>query len=155
MNIIEFYFNIIFSRFIAEESTATASKPAELTDSPTWLIDPIDGTTNFVHGFSECCISMGLTVNKQLELGLIYNPSTDQMFTAIRGAGAFLNGSRLMKASNVTGKYDNVTKQSIFAMSLTREAGNLSKNITNTLFSFRQKKSVTFPFFLLWSSQHR
>ncbi|XP_043275784.1 inositol monophosphatase 2-like isoform X1 [Venturia canescens] len=88
-------------KFIAEESTAAANEMSALTDSPTWLIDPIDGTTNFVHGFSQCCISMGLTVKKRLVLGLIYNPSSNEMFTAIRGEGAFLNGKR-MNTSKIT-----------------------------------------------------
>lgn len=74
----------------------------ELTNAPTWIIDPIDGTTNFVHSFPHTCISVALAVNKKLEIGIVYNPVLEQMFTARRGQGAFLNGKRI-KSSKVQG----------------------------------------------------
>jgi len=70
---------------------------------PTWLIDPIDGTTNFVHSFPHTCISIALAVNKELEIGIVYNPILEQLFTARRGHGAFLNGKPI-KSSNVEGE---------------------------------------------------
>lgn len=62
-----------------------------MTDAPTWICDPIDGTTNFVHGFPSVCISIGWVVNKIPTLGVIYNPFLSQLYTAVRGHGAFLN----------------------------------------------------------------
>ncbi|CAH1402408.1 unnamed protein product [Nezara viridula] len=75
-------------KFIGEE---TASK-TKLTDEPTWIIDPIDGTTNFVHGIPYCCIAIGLAISREIVIGIVCNPALNQTFTAIRGRGAFLNG---------------------------------------------------------------
>ncbi|KAL6255460.1 hypothetical protein P5V15_013794 [Pogonomyrmex californicus] len=79
-------------RFIGEESTASNQK-IELTDAPTWVIDPIDGTMNFVHGLPHTCISVALLINKITEIGVVYNPILEQLFTARKGQGAFLNGA--------------------------------------------------------------
>ncbi|PSN40062.1 Inositol monophosphatase 1 [Blattella germanica] len=77
-------------KFIGEESTAAGIK-FELTDDPTWIIDPVDGTMNFVHGYPNVCVSVALWVNKEPEIGIIYNPVLEQLFTARRGQGAFMN----------------------------------------------------------------
>lgn len=81
-------------KFIGEEETS-AGKKAELTDAPTWIIDPVDGTMNFVHSFPHSCISIALLVNKVTEIGIIYNPVLNQKFTACRGKGAFMNGKQI------------------------------------------------------------
>ncbi|XP_034039461.1 inositol monophosphatase 1 [Thalassophryne amazonica] len=81
-------------RFIGEESVA-AGEACVLTDSPTWIIDPIDGTTNFVHRFPFVAVSIGFAVNKQVEFGVVYSCLEDKMFTARRGQGAFCNGEPL------------------------------------------------------------
>lgn len=60
-----------------------------------WVVDPIDGTTNFVNGLPYFAISVALMVNGISELGVIYNPVADEMFYARRGKGAYLNGNRL------------------------------------------------------------
>ena len=60
-----------------------------------WVIDPIDGTTNFIHGFPQFAVSIGLFVNGVLQHGLIYDPTRDELFTATKGAGAYLNHRRL------------------------------------------------------------
>lgn len=73
--------------FIAEETAAHG----ELTDAPTWLVDPLDGTTNFVHDYPFVCVSIGLAVARELVVGVVYNPIMDQMYTAVKGGGAFLN----------------------------------------------------------------
>ncbi|KAL5700207.1 hypothetical protein ACHQM5_025684 [Ranunculus cassubicifolius] len=78
-------------KFIGEETTA-ANGVTELTDHPTWIVDPLDGTTNFVHGFRFVCVSIGLTIGKIPTIGVVYNPLLGERFTAIRGKGAFLNG---------------------------------------------------------------
>lgn len=80
--------------FIGEESVAGGEK-CVWTDNPTWMIDPIDGTTNFVHRFPFSCISLALTVNKKTEIGIVYNPILEQMYTARTGQGAFCNGEKL------------------------------------------------------------
>ncbi|EFH60602.1 hypothetical protein ARALYDRAFT_477531 [Arabidopsis lyrata subsp. lyrata] len=78
-------------KFIGEETTA-AYGVTELTDEPTWIVDPLDGTTNFVHGFPFVCVSIGLTIGKVPLVGVVYNPIMDELFTGVQGKGAFLNG---------------------------------------------------------------
>uniref|UniRef100_A0A1A8L9N7 Inositol-1-monophosphatase n=1 Tax=Nothobranchius pienaari TaxID=704102 RepID=A0A1A8L9N7_9TELE len=77
--------------FIGEESVA-AGAPSVLTDNPTWIIDPVDGTTNFVHRFPFVSVSVGFAVNKEIEFGIVYSCMEDKMYTARRGKGAFCNG---------------------------------------------------------------
>ncbi|XP_058555916.1 inositol monophosphatase 1 isoform X2 [Neofelis nebulosa] len=80
--------------FIGEESVAAGEKSV-LTDSPTWIIDPIDGTTNFVHRFPFVAVSIGFTVNKKMEFGVVYSCLEDKMYTGRKGKGAFCNGQKL------------------------------------------------------------
>ena len=56
-----------------------------------WYVDPLDGTTNFAHGFPVFCVSMGLEKNKQMIAGVCYDPTRDELFAAERGKGAYLN----------------------------------------------------------------
>ena len=80
--------------FLMEESgTVEGSDP-----SHRWIIDPLDGTTNFLHGLPIFAISLALEREGQLVAGLIYNPASDEMFVAERGSGAFLNNRRLRVA---------------------------------------------------------
>lgn len=81
-------------KFIGEESVADGGN-CTLTDDPTWIIDPIDGTMNFVHGFPHSCISIGLFSNKEPHVAIIYNPMLEQLFTAQTGKGAFLNDKQI------------------------------------------------------------
>lgn len=81
-------------KFIAEETVSKGGK-CILTDSPTWIIDPIDGTMNFVHLFPHSCISLGLFIEKEPALGIIYNPILEQLFTAKKGQGAYLNDNKI------------------------------------------------------------
>uniref|UniRef100_A0A8C5QQZ5 Inositol-1-monophosphatase n=1 Tax=Leptobrachium leishanense TaxID=445787 RepID=A0A8C5QQZ5_9ANUR len=82
------------SLFIGEESTAAGST-CLLTDDPTWIIDPIDGTCNFVHRFPTVAVSIGFAVNQELEFGVIYHCTEEKMYTGRRGHGAFCNQERL------------------------------------------------------------
>lgn len=61
----------------------------------TWIIDPLDGTTNFIHGFPHFCISIAAVHKGRVEHGVIYDPLRDELFTATRGEGARLNDKRL------------------------------------------------------------
>ncbi|CAF0736898.1 unnamed protein product [Adineta ricciae] len=78
-------------KFIGEESSA-AGHEATLTDDPTWIIDPIDGTTNFVHGFPMVAICVALAINKDVIIAVVFNPILDHLYSAVRGKGAFKNG---------------------------------------------------------------
>jgi myo-inositol-1(or 4)-monophosphatase len=64
----------------------------------TWIVDPLDGTLNFLHGIPHFAISIGLEREGTIVAGIVYNPITDELFTAERGKGAFLNEQRLRVA---------------------------------------------------------
>ncbi|XP_019265136.1 PREDICTED: LOW QUALITY PROTEIN: inositol monophosphatase 1-like [Nicotiana attenuata] len=122
-------------KFIGEETTA-ACGDFELTDEPTWIVDPVDGTTNFVHGFPSVCVSIGLTIGKIPTVGVVYDPIIDELFTGIHGKGAFLNG----KPIKVSSKSELVksllgTEVGTTRDNLTVEA--TTKRINNLLFKVR------------------
>jgi myo-inositol-1(or 4)-monophosphatase len=64
----------------------------------TWIVDPLDGTSNFLHGIPQFAISIGLEREGMIVAGVIYNPANDELFTAERGKGAFLNDKRIRVA---------------------------------------------------------
>lgn len=67
-------------------------KPGDrLSANPTFVVDPIDGTTNFVHGFPYVSISLGLAVNLKPVVGVVYNPFTKVLYSAIEGQGAYMS----------------------------------------------------------------
>ena len=68
-------------------------------DSFKWIIDPIDGTANFLHGIPHFGISIGLEHNKEIICGIIYDPIKDEMFTAEKGNGSYLNNQRMRVSS--------------------------------------------------------
>ncbi|MBF0624268.1 MAG: inositol monophosphatase [Magnetococcales bacterium] len=76
---------------LAEESADPARRPT----GHHWIIDPIDGTTNFLRGLPHFAISIALAEDDQVLAGLVYNPVQDELFTAEKGAGAFFNGHRI------------------------------------------------------------
>jgi len=67
--------------------------------SNTWIVDPLDGTTNFLHGIPQFAISIGLEREGTIVAGVIYNPVTDELYTAERGSGAFMNDRRIRVAA--------------------------------------------------------
>ena len=81
-------------RLIGEETSADNGAIPKLTKDPTWIVDPVDGTTNFIHGFPFTCVSIGLAINEEVVLGVIYDPFRDELFTAVRGFGSFCNTIR-------------------------------------------------------------
>ena len=78
------------SRFIGEEQENDA-----LTDEPTWVIDPVDGTCNLIHNYRQSAVSIALLENQQPVLAAVYQPYTDELFFAERGCGATLNGEKI------------------------------------------------------------
>ncbi|XP_055387915.1 uncharacterized protein LOC129616329 [Condylostylus longicornis] len=88
-------------KFIGEEQCAEAKVMPELTDSPTWIIDPIDGTTNFIKKIPHACISVALAINKEIVIGIVYNPMLNELFTARKNIGAFLNGKPILVNSHI------------------------------------------------------
>ena len=80
--------------FLMEERGAVEGEDSQHR----WIVDPLDGTTNFLHGLPMFAISIALERQGQLVAGLIYNPAMDELYTAERGGGAFLNDRRLRVA---------------------------------------------------------
>ena len=66
-----------------------------------WIIDPLDGTTNFIHGLPVYCVSIALAVKGKVEQAVIYDPTRNDLFTATRGRGAFLNDRRIRVSKRV------------------------------------------------------
>ena len=101
-----------------------------------WIIDPIDGTMNFLNGVPQFAISIGYEENQEIKCGVIFNPITNEMFAAEKGNGAYLNNSRIRVSNKkkindallVTGgpKGASKIKEEIFS-----EYINISKNVSN------------------------
>jgi myo-inositol-1(or 4)-monophosphatase len=111
------------SGFIAEEGTSK-----KVGKEYNWIIDPLDGTTNYLYGIPCYCTSVALRQNKDLVLGVIYDPVHDECFSASRGQGAYLNGknitvsgqNNLSKSLVATGfPYDNRGRQKEYLQLLT------------------------------------
>ncbi|MGN0893560.1 MAG: inositol-1-monophosphatase [Succinivibrio sp.] len=83
---------------LAEESGVLGNPDSEYQ----WVIDPIDGTTNFVQGIPHCAVSIALRHNGKTEIGVVFDPMANEMFTAARGEGASLNGRRIRVANSDT-----------------------------------------------------
>jgi myo-inositol-1(or 4)-monophosphatase len=77
-------------RVLSEESGWSSDD----TSAPTWIVDPLDGTTNFVHGIPQFAVSIGVAVRGKVEFGVIFDPCKNDVFTAARGRGARWNGTR-------------------------------------------------------------
>ena len=67
---------------------------------PVWIIDPLDGTTNFLHGFPQFAVSIAMKQGDQLQIGVIYDPMRQELFTASRGSGSKLNARRIRVSPN-------------------------------------------------------
>lgn len=78
---------------LAEESGASANLHDD--NENVWIIDPLDGTTNFIHGFPQYCVSIALQQRGQITQAVVYDPTRNDLFTATKGAGAYLNEKRI------------------------------------------------------------
>ena len=87
---------------LGEESGALEGKPGGKGGSANpeyrWIIDPLDGTTNFIHGFPQYCVSIALQHRGAIEHGVVYDPAKNELFTASKGRGAFLDDRRIRVA---------------------------------------------------------
>ncbi|GFS11540.1 inositol monophosphatase [Elysia marginata] len=114
-------------KFIGEESSKDGERHT-LTDDPTWIIDPIDGTTNFVNSIPEVCFSLGIKVNKETVIGVVYAPIKEELFTARLGQGSYMNGNKL-QASKITDLKKAVI---LFEGGASRDAKILEDKMANT-----------------------
>lgn len=101
-------------KFVGEESYVKGE--TVITDEPTFIVDPIDGTTNFVHDFPFSCTSLGLTVNKEPVVGVIYNPHLNLLISASKGNGIRLNGEPFDHESKVRSMGPLVLNKSVVAL---------------------------------------
>ncbi|KUI63799.1 Inositol monophosphatase 2 [Cytospora mali] len=85
--------------FVGEETYVAGQ--TKITDAPTFIVDPIDGTTNFVHGFPNACISLGFAVDRRPSIGVVYNPFQDLLYTGIRGRGAYVQRNASLAARGI------------------------------------------------------
>ena len=83
------------SGFVAEEGTANSNN-----EKYTWIIDPLDGTTNFIHGIAPHSVSIGLKENEKMVLGVVYEVKLDEMFYAWKESAAYLNGQVIKVSPN-------------------------------------------------------
>ena len=83
---------------LAEESGKTHGNPDA---DHVWIIDPLDGTTNFIHGFPVYCVSIALQSRGRLDQAVVYDPTRNDLFTSTRGRGAFLNDRRLRVSKRI------------------------------------------------------
>jgi len=88
--------------FVGEETVSSGKGKEELTDEPTWIVDPIDGTTNFVSRVPHLAISIGFAIKKQVVVGVVYNPVLDEMYVAVRGCVAYKNGASITSSPCTT-----------------------------------------------------
>lgn len=82
-------------RFVGEESTFLSGDTPAGTELYSWLVDPLDGTTNYAHRYPHFAVSIGLEHAGKVILGVVYDPMRDELFVAERGAGATLNGQAI------------------------------------------------------------
>ncbi len=98
--------DIVTNRFpghsvLAEEGTGSSEGPAEDKDSITWIIDPLDGTTNWLHGYPEYAVSIAAADSAGLRVGVVLNSATGECFEAVRGQGSRLDGTPIAVSETV------------------------------------------------------
>lgn len=79
------------AQFIGEEGDSVKAQP----DRPAFVVDPIDGTTNFIKGYRKSCVSVAYLEKGTVQIGVVFNPFSGELFHAVKGEGAFLNGKQL------------------------------------------------------------
>jgi len=105
--------------FLMEESGETAGTDGRHR----WIVDPLDGTTNFMHGIPQFCISIGLEREGELVAGVIYEPVRDEMFWAEKGAGAYVNDRRLRVSAR------RLLGEAVIATGIPTIRGNVDRDV--------------------------
>lgn len=110
--------------FFSEEEESSLSDPC-------WILDPIDGTTNLVYGYRQSSVSLGLFYGGEIVFGVVYNPFTDECFSAYKGSGAYMNGEKL-----------KVSERKFFDSIVEFGAGSTKKNNADENFDLAKKVFV-------------
>ena len=126
------------AHFIGEEGTTQAFSPS----GKFFIVDPIDGTTNFIKDYRFSCVSVGLVVDGLPEFGVIYNPYLDEMFSARRGCGAFCNGNRIHVSSEPLENAIVVFGTSPYREDLTDRSFNLARAYFKKAMDIRRSGSA-------------
>jgi myo-inositol-1(or 4)-monophosphatase len=92
----------IHDRFPSHAILGEESGASQNSSEYRWIIDPLDGTTNYTHGLPIFCVTIGVEYNGEIIAGAIYDPNADELFTAEKGKGAYLNGMRIKVSSHNT-----------------------------------------------------
>jgi myo-inositol-1(or 4)-monophosphatase len=87
--------------FLEEEGGGDKARPAP-DAPPTWIVDPLDGTTNYVHDVPLYCVSIGLWTGGEMVVGVVHDPRHGEVFSAAKGHGAWLNGTQRLRTSRTT-----------------------------------------------------
>lgn len=103
---------------LSEESSPNIGA-VQAQPQPLWIIDPIDGTVNFAHGHNQSAVSIAFVYEQQVEIGVVFNPFLDEMFTAQCGGGAFLNDKSIQVAT------ETELRRAIIATGFPYEKSNL------------------------------
>jgi len=98
-----------------EHNIVAEEKGGATQSAYTWLIDPLDGTINYLHGYQHFCVSLALIYKGELVLGVVYNPVLGEMFSALNGQGAYLN-DRIIRVSR-----EGQVSKSLFSVGLPYE----------------------------------
>ncbi|MFP4083759.1 MAG: inositol monophosphatase family protein [Desulfonatronovibrio sp.] len=117
--------------FLAEESASDTA----LAQGPTWIIDPLDGTTNFAHKIPFVAVSVGLWTGSDVDLGLVYLPILDEMFWAAKGKGAYCNEQAINVSQTTTLKPALIATG--FPYSLLKDINSIITNMRNALVNTR------------------
>jgi myo-inositol-1(or 4)-monophosphatase len=123
--------SIIHRHYPAHAILAEESGGSEASAEYKWIIDPLDGTTNFLHGVPIFCVSIAIERKGDVIAGVVYDPNLDEMFTAEKGTGAFLNGKRL-KVSSAGSLRDSLLVTG-FPYNITANPNNIVQHFNNFL----------------------
>jgi myo-inositol-1(or 4)-monophosphatase len=118
------------AKVIAEERSGQGT-----VSDLSWVLDPLDGTTNFAHGLPHVAVSLALWAQDEIVLGLVYAPRLDEFFCAIRGNGAFLNQDRIQVSDS--GRLDQSLVATGFPYSIAEDAADLLPPLGRVLQSAR------------------
>ena len=109
--------------FLAEERNLSA----DLNEKDLWIIDPLDGTNNYAHGIPHFSISIAYSRSGNIEAGIVYDPLKREMFSAIKGLGAFLNGSRIKVSDTAS------LQQSMIATGFYYDRGSIMRKTLHSI----------------------
>lgn len=109
-------------RFVGEESTFLSGSVPTGAERYSWIVDPLDGTTNYAHRYPHFAVSIGLEHAGKVILGVVYDPMMDELFLAERGRGATLNGERIRVSATDT------LERSLLGTGFAYEAGERQEN---------------------------